>query len=176
MPADALARFTTAISGGSVTPARAFDALAALAQSVVGAKLFTVTLVDPVRREATRVYSNQPQAYPVSGTKSAEETDWSRQVLGEGRTFVANDIDAIAAVFPDHALIASLGCESVINVPVTLGGRVIATVNCLDAAGHYTADRVAAAEALKLPALACLLLNERATATDAPRLAEHDRS
>jgi GAF domain-containing protein len=167
MITDALARFTAAISGADVTPARAFDALARLAQSVVGARLFTVTTFDPARREATRVYSNQPEAYPVSGTKPADETDWFRRVFGEGRTFVANDIDAIATVFPDHALIRSLGCESVINVPVTLGGQVVATVNCLDAAGHYTADRVAAAETLKLPGLACLLLNERAIASGA---------
>ncbi|KAB2861816.1 MAG: GAF domain-containing protein, partial [Bauldia sp.] len=112
-----------------------------------------------------RIYSNMPAAYPVSGTKPANETDWSRVVMGEGRTFVANDIDGIAEVFSDHELIRSLGCESVMNVPVVVAGRVIGTINCLDAAGHYTPDRIEAAEALKLPGAVCLLLQQRQSAT-----------
>ena len=67
--------------------------------------------------------------------------------------------DAIAEVFPDHELIASLGCQSVINVPVVIYGAVYGTINCLDVAGYYTPDRVAASEALKLPGAAAFLLN-----------------
>jgi hypothetical protein len=47
------------------------------------------------------------------------------------------------------------------NVPILLDGEVAGTINCLDVAGHYTPERVAAAEALKLPGLVCLLLNQR---------------
>jgi hypothetical protein len=166
MALSELASFTRTVSAADVGPDKAWSALAALAQDLVGARLFTVTTFDPVRREATRVYSSQPAAYPVSGTKPANETDWSAQVFGRGETFVANDIGAIAAVFPDHELIRSLGCESVVNVPVTLGGAVVATLNCLHAAGHYTPARVAASEALKLPGLACLLLAERRSQGD----------
>jgi GAF domain-containing protein len=116
---------------------------------------------DRAQRVNARVYSNMPDAYPVSGTKPANETDWSRQVIDEKKTFVANDIEGIAAVFGDWELIKSLGCESVMNVPILLDGEVAGTINCLDVAGHYTPERVAAAEALKLPGLVCLLLNQR---------------
>jgi GAF domain-containing protein len=109
---------------------------------------------------AQRVYSNMPDAYPVSGTKPANETDWSRQVIRDKQTFVANDIEGIAAVFSDHELIKSLGCESVINVPIVVAGEVKGTINCLHEAGFYTPERVEAAEALKLPGAVCLLLNE----------------
>jgi hypothetical protein len=34
-------------------------------------------------------------------------------------------------------LIVSLGCESAMNVPVVYAGRVLGTLNLLDAAGHY---------------------------------------
>ena len=61
-------------------------------------------------------------------------------------------------MFPDHELIASLGCEAVLNLPVVAGGAVLGTLNCLDAAGAYTPDRVAAADALRLPGAAALLL------------------
>ncbi|RST85292.1 GAF domain-containing protein [Aquibium carbonis] len=148
-------------AGRAGQPQAAFDALCALAQEVVGAKLFTVMTSDRVQRVNARVYSNMPDAYPVSGTKPANETDWSRQVIEEKKTFVANDIEGIADVFGDWELIQSLGCESVMNVPILIDGEVAGTINCLDVAGHYTADRVAAAEALKLPGLVCLLLNQR---------------
>lgn len=141
-------------------PGAAFDALRELTEKAVGVKLFTVTVQDRRNGMSTRVYSNMPDAYPVSGTKPADETDWSRQVLVEKRTFVANDIGSIAEVFPDHALIRSLGCESVINVPVVIAGEVRATINCLHEAGFYTEERVEASEALKLPGAVCLLLSE----------------
>ena len=153
--------FTRAVAEEGRLPHAAFDALCALARDVVGVKLFTLMTHDARNGVASRIYSNMPEAYPVSGTKPANETDWSRQVIGEKRTFVANDIDGIAAVFSDHELIRSLGCESVINVPVVVGGTVLGTINCLHEAGHYTPDRVTAAEALKLPGAVCLLLNER---------------
>jgi transcriptional regulator with GAF, ATPase, and Fis domain len=77
---------------------------------------------------------------------------------------VANTIEEIAAVFPDHALIKSLGCESCINIPITFKGDVIGTLNCLDSAGHFTPERVAKAKTLKksgaLAMLVALLTKE----------------
>ncbi len=152
--------FTQAIAANA-SPQAAFEALCALTKEFVGAKLFTVMTRDSQRGHAQRIYSNMPDAYPVSGTKPANETDWSRQVIVEKRIFVANDIDAIADVFDDYELIRSLGCESVINVPIIVGGDVLGTINCLHEAGFYTPERVEAAEALKLPGALCMLINER---------------
>jgi len=151
--------FTAAVAKGS-GPQDAFDALCELTRHVVGVKLFTIMIHDPHTRMAGRIYSNMPDAYPVSGTKPANETDWSRQVMKEKRTFVANTIEDIADVFYDHELIRSLGCESVINVPIIVAGEVRGTINCLHEAGFYTPERVQAAEALKLPGAVCLLLKE----------------
>mgnify|MGYP001281104799 CR=1 FL=1 len=154
------AAFTKAVAEAENLPDQAFDALCELTRDVIGVKLFTVMTHDSKTGEASRVYSNMPEAYPVSGKKPANETDWSRQVIGEKRTFVANDIEEIAAVFYDHELIQSLGCESCMNVPIVVGGNVLGTINCLHDAGYYTPERVQAAEALKLPGAVCLLLNE----------------
>jgi len=152
--------FTRAVAAEGADADAAFAALCELTREMVGVKLFTVMTHDGKKGVAQRIYSNMPEAYPVSGTKPANETDWSRQVIREKRTFVANDIDGIAAVFYDHELIKSLGCESVINVPIVIGGEVHGTINCLHEAGFYTDEKVAAAEALKLPGVVCLLLNE----------------
>jgi GAF domain-containing protein len=151
--------FTRAVAENG-EPEAAFNALWELTRDVVGVKLFTVMTHDGRSGMAQRIFSNMPDAYPVSGTKPANETDWSRQVIRDKRTFVANDIEGIAAVFSDHELIRSLGCESVINVPIVVGGEVKGTINCLHEAGFYTDERVDAAEALKLPGAVCLLLNE----------------
>ncbi|MCT9000526.1 GAF domain-containing protein [Chelativorans intermedius] len=153
--------FTKALETAEGQPENVFDALYRLTDETIGVKLFTMMSFDFPAGVAGRFYSNMPDAYPVSGTKPVNTTDWARQVLQERQVFVANNIEGIAEVFYDHELIKSLGCESVINIPVVIGGNVIGTINCLHEADYYTEDKVAAAVALKLPGAVCFLLKER---------------
>lgn len=139
-------------------PHTVFAALDAMVRQTIGAKLFTLMTLDRARGVARRCYSNRPEAYPISGEKPMEPNAWTDIVQERHQTFVANSIDEIAAVFPDHALIQAQGCESCINVPVVIGGQVIGTLNCLHEAGHYTPDRVAASETLKVPGALAFLL------------------
>ncbi|MBO6718499.1 MAG: GAF domain-containing protein [Rhizobiaceae bacterium] len=148
-------------------PLASFEAMCRLTEATVGVKLFTLMSFDREAGVAERFYSNMPDAYPVSGTKPMNMTRWAQHVLEDQRVFVANDIAGIAEVFYDHELIRSLGCESVINVPVVIGGAVAGTINCLHEAGFYTDDRVRSAEQLKLPGAACFLLRERTQSTGA---------
>ncbi|MFW5654044.1 MAG: GAF domain-containing protein [Roseicyclus sp.] len=150
--------FTTALARAD-QPGATYDALARLVDETVGARLFTTMEIDTVRGVARRSHSNMPEAYPVSGEKPLQFGHWHEVVEGRREIFVANSIEEIAEVFPDHELIRSLGCESCINVPVVVGGTVMGTLNCLHEAGHYTPERVAAAEALKLPGAAAFLLS-----------------
>ena len=90
MQAPDYSSFTRAVASDGASSEAAFDALWALTRDVVGVKLFTVMTRDSKEGVASRIYSNMPDAYPVSGTKPANETDWTRQVIGERRTFVAN--------------------------------------------------------------------------------------
>lgn len=159
-----LAKFTATMAKG--TPEETYAALADLAGALIGVKLFTLLAVDEEADVSRRFYSNMPEAYPVSGTKPRPRNEWGEKVLGRGETMVMNDIETIAEVFFDHELIKSLGCESCINIPVIVGGKVLGTINCLHEAGHYTPERVAASEALKLPGAACYLL-ARATSAGA---------
>lgn len=134
-----------------------FAAIEELTRLRVGARLFTVMLLDAGRAEAARVHTSHPAEYPVSGRKPIVPNAWTRTVLDGHEPFVANTIEAIADVFPDHEMIASLGCGSVLNVPVLLGGTVRGTVNILDRPGHFTPERVEAALALRRPYLGALL-------------------
>ena len=134
-------------------------ALERLSSKVPGHKLFTVMTVEMETGLARRAYSSNMHEYPVSGTKPIERNSWFDIVHGQKRSFVANTIQDIAAVFPDHAVIAALGCGSVINLPVVLKGELVATINMLHAEQYYTAERVAAAEAhLAVPAKLCWAL------------------
>jgi hypothetical protein len=158
--AAALAEFDAAIA--KTTDADAvWTALQTLSRQVIGAKLFTIMTVDMVNEVARRAYTSHPAEYPTSGTKPIRYDSWFDIVHKERRTFVANTIEDIAKVFPDYELIDSLGCRSVVNIPVEVGGVLLGTVNCLDVAHHYTAERVAASELLKMPARLAFLAAAR---------------
>lgn len=161
------AAFRSALEASARQPETVFGALHRLTEAVVGVRLFTLMTFDATTREARRIYSNMPAAYPVLGTKPVNETYWTGMVLDRHETFVANSIDEIAQVFDDYELIRSLGCESAINVPVVVGGEVIGTCNCLHEAGHYTPERVRVAERLKLPGAAAFLLDRMISAKGA---------
>ncbi|MFO6463390.1 GAF domain-containing protein [Jannaschia sp. KMU-145] len=139
--------FDTALSKAT-TPDDVYAALMALTRGRVPARLFTIMTVDLDAMEARRAFTSHPEAYPTSGTKPIEMNDWFARVVTDGEVFVAQTLAEIAQVFPDHALIGSLGCGAVVNLPVVRGGTVGATVNILDAEGSYSPKVVAEAEAL----------------------------
>lgn len=113
-------------------------------QRRLGVRLFTVSVLDTKAQLARRAYTSHPVEYPVSGTKPMVPDAWSAHVIEGKQTFVANTPDGYSGLFPDHALIASLGCGSVANIPVIgSDGAVVATVNLLDEAGYFTPVRLA---------------------------------
>jgi GAF domain-containing protein len=149
---QAIAAFDAAIAEAKGAE-EAFGALQVLAQATVGAKLFTYMSVDIAAELARRAYTSDPKNYPTSGTKPIRYDSWFDIVHKQRQYFVANTIEDIAKVFPDYELINSLGCQSVVNMPVVIGGELIGTVNMLDVEGHYTPERVEVIrEVLAVPA------------------------
>ncbi len=133
-------------------PDRIFAALDELVQGEVGAIITSCTTVDLVTMTAERVYTNQPDAYPLMGTKEIIPNRWTQTVLDHGQTFIANSIDEIRQVFPDHETIRSLGCGSVINLPVGIAGQLLGTLNLLHEPGHFTPQRARKAKELRMAA------------------------
>lgn len=125
-------------------PEALYDALSDATKALVGHKLFTLMFLDTARNEAARVYSNQPDAYPVGGRKElGEMTGWGRHVL-EGRQPYLGPTEAdIKWAFFDHELIVSLGCGAVINIPVMWNGVMLGTINLLDSEGAYNEAHIA---------------------------------
>jgi len=151
--------FLKSLSSKRNHPDDAFNALYQLVKNFIEIKLFTLTTFDIPKAEARRVYSNMPQEYPVSVTKPIERSTWTEIVLDRHESFVANNINDIAKVFSDYKLIDSLGCQSVCNLPIVLDGKLLGTVNFLDEENYFTSKKVKELEQIKLPALACFLLN-----------------
>lgn len=92
--------------------------------------------------EVERVYTSNPEAYPLAGRKPRRDTPWSRQVLVRGEPYYANDEAGIRFAFEDAEKIIGLGLGAVINVPVKEGARVLGTLNFLREAGGYRAEDV----------------------------------
>ncbi|MFN6953690.1 MAG: GAF domain-containing protein [Acetobacteraceae bacterium] len=99
-------------------PGPLFAALDAAMGHAIGHILFTILVIHPGAGESQRHYSNMPEAYRVGGRKPINRTHWYRSVLDEGTPFIGRSHEDIRDVFFDHELIRSLGCESVLNVPV----------------------------------------------------------
>jgi hypothetical protein len=151
-------QFDRAISSAKSAQS-AWQALADFSKVLDGHRLFTVMTVDLDAGLARRVFSDHPTEYPVTGTKPIHRDTWFDIVHGEKRSFVANTLVDIAKVFPDFELIKSLGCGSVVNLPVILRDDLVATINLLHVEYHYTAERVASLETqLALPAKLCCAL------------------
>ncbi len=154
---DRALRGVTDAHAATGQPAATLEALDRAFAIVPGHRLFTVLLHDRPARRIRRAYSNQPEAYPTGGFKPITDSPWMRQVLDEGRPYVGRDRDDIRAVFFDHDLIWSLGCESVLNIPVRWNGHVAATLNLLHVSHWYDAVDPASLLPLAQAALPAIL-------------------
>lgn len=134
---DALAHVALAMREPD-QPAAIFAAVARGTAETIGHKLFTLMVFHADAGETERVYTNQPGPYPVRGRKRVVDAAWSRRLLRDGLPYVGRTAADIRDVFPDHALILSLGCASVLNVPIVWRSRVLGTMNLLHEDGWYS--------------------------------------
>jgi len=138
------------------------DIFAALAQGLgatIGHRLFTVLRYHRDSGETERFYSSNPDAYPVGGRKPPNPTFWTQHLFVERKPYIGHDADDIRAVFFDHELILSLGCESILNLPVCQKGAVIGTLNLLHGPGWYDGSDIPLGQvfaALAVPAFLAL--------------------
>jgi hypothetical protein len=119
-------------------PGAMFRALDRAFATDPGHILFTVLLHHPTQRESERFYTNMPDSYPIGGRKPVTDSVWMRRVIQGGEPYIGRTREDIREVFFDYELIWSLGCQSVLNMPVRWAGQTLGTLNLLHRAGHYT--------------------------------------
>ncbi|ADP18736.1 hypothetical protein AXYL_05436 [Achromobacter xylosoxidans A8] len=125
-------------------PESGLNALGAALQERIGYRLFTVLVLDWNAGLSRRCFSTQPTAYPAGGSKPIrEDSEFYAAVVLQGEPRLCMDRDDCARAFPDHELIASLGCESAVNVPVRWNGRTLGSLNLLHQAGWYRREMYA---------------------------------
>ena len=145
-------------AGAAKSAAALFAAIAEIAALRVGAGLVTAMRHAEAASTVERIYSSNPQAYPVGGRKVKQESDWSRHVLVEHRVLVSTGDDAIRKHYNDHAIIFGLGLHSCVNVPLVSAGKCIGTLNVLRGETEWSGAEVAVVRALGLAALAGVLM------------------
>jgi len=133
-------------------PQALHGALEAALGAVLGHRLFTLMRYHATSGESERIYTTHPREYPVGGRKALNATPWAELVLKRQQPYLGRTPTDVQSVFFDHALIASLGCGSVLNLPVVWDGRTLGTINLLHEEGWY--DEADAAVGLLFAALA----------------------
>lgn len=105
---------------------------------LVGHKLFTLMVIDKSEKYVERVYSNNKKIYPLLGTKPIPKNAWTKRVLVEKKEYIGTNFKQIKKLFFDYETIKSLGCGSIINLPVINNNRVLGTLNILHKENYYT--------------------------------------
>ncbi|MGJ7573764.1 GAF domain-containing protein [Variovorax sp. RB2P76] len=144
-------------------PQATFDAINAALAATVGHRLFTVLVHHPAQRESERIYTNMREAYPVGGRKPVTDSPWMQQVMQRGLPYIGRNADDLREVFYDHALIDSLGCRSVLNIPLRWQGETLGTLNLLHEENWYGTQHIEPARVfaqLAVPAVMALQAKE----------------
>jgi len=128
-----------------------------LGATALGHCLFSVNAFRIESMQVERLYSSNPEAYPVGGRKNKQATVWGQQVLIERQLFIGEGEAAIRAAFDDHALMHSLGVRSIINVPVVWRDACLGVLNFACPLPRVDARQVANARLFGLIAVAAFL-------------------
>jgi hypothetical protein len=123
-------------SPAAIVFARLREALA----KAVGFKVLTVLKLDPATLRSVRLYSSE-RSYPIGGTKQHVRSAWSEAVLDRHIPYVAHNLAALRATFPDSVAIEATGCGSIVAAPIVDQGTVVGTMNLWHEDGYYDAAK-----------------------------------
>ena len=99
--------------------------------------LFTLTVVNQSIKYVERVYSNKKKIYPLLGIKPIPKNSWTKKVIVNKKDFIATNKKEIKKIFFDYEIIYSLGCGSIINIPIINNNKILGTLNMLHKENFY---------------------------------------
>ena len=108
----------------------------------IGHRLFTLTVVDYSIKYVERVYSNNIKIYPLLGTKPIPINSWTNKVINNKKFFFGENKNQIKKLYFDYEKIFSLGCGSIINIPIINDKKILGTLNILHKERSYTIKSV----------------------------------
>jgi hypothetical protein len=133
---SAVTRVASALQEG-LQPDAVWQVMERALSEVYGQRLFTVLAYDEQSSRLGRLHSNRPDINPVGRFKRVTQSVWVDHVLRRGEVFTGSTREDIRAVFSEYEVLWSIGCESVLNIPVRKSGVTIGTMNLLAGAGQY---------------------------------------
>lgn len=96
---------------------------------LVGYKLLTILRLRGDR--LYRMHTSDLAKYPVGGFKSIANDAWLKAMLSAGVPIISPNPELVQQRFFDHETIFSLGCGSVMNVPVVGPTGTLGSLNLL---------------------------------------------
>ncbi|MDQ2149114.1 GAF domain-containing protein [Alcaligenaceae bacterium C4P045] len=138
----ALHVFSAAV-GGATRSHEVWPHLMTACREMMRVRFLSVLLFAPEAGTLTRLYSSDPETYPIGGEKRVDQTPASQRALTSRTPFLANDLFEVERFYGDAQQIAAMGCGSVLNVPVHLFGTAYGSINVLGAAGAFSSAHVA---------------------------------
>ena len=119
----------TVMQATASDPNQAWAAIDAIVDRLYDRRLFTALNHLEATAEVERLYSSNQTAYPIGGRKNKQDTHWGKKTIDQGELYICHTLDDIKRTFFDHTLITSLGIAGMVNVPVMLAGRCIASLS-----------------------------------------------
>jgi len=122
-------------------PEKIFSIIDQCLNKMIGHRLFTILILDLDSDSCQRCYSSQPDLYPIGGKKKINRSDdFFHELVIKKKPRLCYNYEDIKVAFYDHELIYSLGCESAINYPIQVEGKIIGSLNILHKSEWYSAD------------------------------------
>jgi transcriptional regulator with GAF, ATPase, and Fis domain len=115
-----------------------------VANAVIGHLLFTVMRHDTSASDVARIYSSKAAEYPPGVKKHKGPTPWGTRVLQQGQFYIGYNSADIESNFSDHAIIASMGLASILNLPIRVANTTLGTINLLNVENYYDESQVEA--------------------------------
>ena len=142
-------------------PGATFRAVEAALADIVGFRVFTVLVHHPALRQHRRVHSSEPKVYPVGDSIPTDAFPLWQRLLAAGEPYIGRTAEDIQWAILGHALVMSLGCESVLSMPVRWAGQTLGSFNLLNAAHWYSDADIPVARLFAQMALPAVMLAAR---------------
>ena len=125
-----------------------FNSLDNILNDFIGHKLFTILKFDKINSKLERIFTSNPEDYPLQGKKDVIRNFWQVQVLEMGVVYIGYNSQDIKNSFADFDLIEKLGCRSFMIIPVKSGDNIMGSVNLLHEESWYSDNDVKIAQNL----------------------------
>jgi hypothetical protein len=113
-----------------------------ISAETMGWRLFTILRYVEAEGVVERVFSSEPETYPVGGRKRLASFPTNHGAMQQGEVFLAATKASVRETYADHESLFALGVTAILNVPIRHAGHRLGTLNLCGEEGMYGAAEV----------------------------------